>query len=214
MDNRITMNRVAACLDELGLNYDRRDEDDTTDLRVPFTGEFSRYSIWFKLDHFGPRRANLNVRAYVPLSGDPRQRIPAMAIKPGRLAQLHVLLNLINAQLRCGALHVDPGDGDLTFAWAIPLEVEPSTDLIDFAMHMAYTIDGMIPNVRAVVIEGKTAWEVYAAHRERVSAPHTEQDGSADADPPVLDLDGIEIDDPDGWDDTEDDGPMPFRRAV
>jgi hypothetical protein len=218
-DTRI-MDRVAASLDELGFKYERRDNDEMPEIRVRFTGSHGRYSVWFKLDHFGPDRANLCVRAYTALSGDPRNPIPSVAIKPGRLAQLHVLLNLINAQLRCGAFHVDPGDSDLTFAWAIPLEAEPTTDLINFALHMASAIDYMITNVRAVVVTGKPAWDVYVAHREGVNAAFEgTSDGGPGATPTVEPLDLDALIDPDGWDETEasddaDDGPTPFRRAV
>lgn len=218
-DTRI-MDRIGASLDELGLTYDRRDNDEIADIRVRFTGDHGRYSVWFKLDHFGPDRANLCVRAYTALSGDPRNAIPSVAIKPGRLAQLHVLLNLINAQLRCGAFHVDPGDSDLTFAWAIPLEAEPTTELVDFALQMASGIDDMITNVRAIVVKGKPAWEVYVAHRERVNAAfESTGDGAPGTTPTVEPLDLEALIDPDGWDETEeaddaDDGPTPFRRAV
>jgi hypothetical protein len=218
-DTRI-MDRIGASLDELGLRYDRRDNDEIADIRVRFSDERRGYNVWFKLDHFGPDRANLSVRAYTPLSGDLRRPIPAVAIEPGRLAQLHVLLNLVNAQLRCGAFHVDPGDSDLTFVWAIPLEAEPTTELIDFALHMASAIDDMITNVRAVVVKGKPAWEVYVAHREKVNAAFEGTgDGAPDATPTVEPLDLDALIDPDGWDETEegddtDNGPTPFRRAV
>ena len=218
-DTRI-MDRIGASLDELGFTYERRDNDEASDIRARFTGSHGRYSVWFKLDHLNRDRANLCVRAYTALSGDPRSAIPAVAIKPGRLAQLHVLLNLVNAQLRCGAFHIDPRDSDLTFVWAIPLEAEPTTDLIDLALHMASSIDDMITNVRAVVVNGKPAWDVYVAHREGVDAAYEgTRDGGAGATPTVEPLDLEALIDPDGWDETEegddaDDGPTPFRRAV
>jgi hypothetical protein len=220
MDDSTTMTRIAASLDDLGFTYERRENDDVSDIRVRFTGKHGRYSVWFKLDHLSPDRANLCVRAYTPLSGDPSKPIPTVAVKPGRLAQLHVLLNLVNAQLRCGAFHLDPHDSDLTFLWAIPLEGEPTTDLIDLSLHMADAIDDMIANVRAIVIKGKSAWEVYAAHRERVNASYGDA-GDADSAPVIdpaglLDPDGWDT--LDGWDDTEEgdagDGEAPFRRAV
>ena len=155
-----------------------------------------------------------------PLSGDPSKPIPTVAVKPGRLAQLHVLLNLVNAQLRCGAFHLDPHDGDLTFLWAIPLEGEPTTDLVDLSLQMAHAIDDMIANVRAIVTKGKSAWEVYATHCERVNAAYGDA-GDTDSAPVVDPTDPIDPDGwdtLDGWDDTDDggagDGESPFRRAV
>jgi hypothetical protein len=211
-DTRI-MDCIANSLDELGCKYDRRDNDD---IRVNFTGDYSRYTVWFTVDQFGPDRVNLRVRAYTALSGDRRKPIPAIAVEPGRLAQLQVLLNLINQTLRCGAFYIDRNDSDLTFSWAIPLEAEPTTDLVDFALGMADAIDVTVVSVRAVVIEGKPAWEVYSAQRDQVDASYAGRGESVGGDAPAPEP--LEVDDPDGWDDTDgddaEDGPTPFRRAV
>ena len=207
------MNGIAARLDELGVTYDRREEESGIDLRARMTGEHGRYTTWFSLDRFRDDLPSLDIRSYAPLSGVRSNRIPAAAIESGRLAQLHVLINLFNAtELRVGALWLDLDDSDITFSWTLPLFAPPTTVAVDFALAMADVIDDVIPCAREVVLEGKTAWDALMAHRVRRKARD-----AAKASPPGDDSSEITpapLPDPDGWDDDTDAGSTPFRRAV
>jgi len=75
---------------------------------------------------------------------------------------------------------------------------------------MAHALDHHFPDVRAVALEGRTAYEAFEAHLARDEAELARQEAEAAADAPA-DVPDPELDD---WDDAEDDGPLPFRRVV
>lgn len=207
MDDRTTMQAVGACLDTLGLRHEIAESDTGDTARVRFTGQHGRFHMMMWLDHGVDGQTSLIARAYAPVSGDATKPVHILAVSPARVAELYVLLNLINAKhLRAGAFYLDPADGDVTFGWSVPLTEVPAVGLIDQVIAMAHALDHHFPDVRAVALEGRTAYEVFEAHlaRDEAGLARAAADASADLPDP----------EPDDWDDAEDDGPLPFRRVV
>ena len=128
------------------------------------------------------------------------------------MAELYVLLNLINAKhLRAGAFYLDPADGDVTDGWSIPMTEVPAVGLIDQVIAMAHALDHHFPDVRAVALEGRTAYEAFEAHLGRDEAELAQTSAEVEAADAPAGVPDSELDD---WDDAEDDGPLPFRRVV
>ena len=212
MDDRTTMQAVGACLDSLGLRHEIAESDTGDTARVRFTGHNGRFRMMMWLDHGVDGQTSLIARAYAPVSGDATKPVHILAVAPARVAELYVLLNLINAKhLRAGAFYLDPADGDVTFGWSIPITEVPAVGLIDQVIAMSHALDHHFPDVRAVALEGRTAYEAFEAHLARDEAELARAEAEAEAAEAPADVPDPELDD---WDDAEDEGPLPFRRVV
>lgn len=162
MDPETILDDVAACLDVLDVAHERFWIEDRPILEIRHAGDSDAYVVAISARcHRRDGLAALNVFAYAPLTARQGKRIALATIPPDRLAQLHVLVNLANDRVRVGAFLVDQDDGDLAYRWVIPLAAAPTRDIVKWAMDSAQTIGDLIHAARAVVVDGKPAWQAF-----------------------------------------------------